>query len=117
MNTESVILPSGEEGVLLTRQDYEDLIDARDHAVALREVASGASVLTDAELDAYLSAPTPLAFWRGRVGKTQAALAAAAGISQAFLAQIESGVRIGRIDVYARLAKALGLRMDDLVAE
>jgi transcriptional regulator with XRE-family HTH domain len=42
----------------------------------------------------YLAAPTPFAFWRKRSGKTQASLAAEAGVSQPFLAQIEAGVRI-----------------------
>jgi len=73
--------------VTLTRQEYEDLIDARDHAVAMRDVATGAmETLSDAEMDAYLAAPTPLAFWRRRRGLTQAALAAAVGVSQPYLA-------------------------------
>jgi DNA-binding XRE family transcriptional regulator len=102
----------------LTRQEYEDLIDARDHAVAMRDVATGAmETLSDAEMDAYLAAPTPLAFWRRRRGLTQAALAAAVGVSQPYLAQIETGARKGDVRLYARMAKALRLRIEDLVAE
>jgi len=106
------------ETVTLTRQEYEDLIDARDHALALRDVATGAmETLSEAELDEYLAAPTPLAFWRRRRGLTQAALAATVGITQPYLAQIETGQRTGDVRLYARLAKALRLRIEDLIAE
>ena len=72
--------------VILTRDDYEALIDARDAAVAQRAVVSGAmETLSEAELDAYLAAPTPLAFWRRHRGLTQAALAKAVGVSQPYL--------------------------------
>lgn len=105
------------ETVTLTRQEYEDLIDARDHALALRDVATGAmETLTEAEMDEYLAAPTPLAFWRRRRGLTQAALAATVGVTQPYLAQIETGRRTGDVRLYARLAKALRLRIEDLVA-
>lgn len=51
--------------ITLTRAAYEDLVDARDHALAMRDVATGAvEALTGAEVDAYLAAATPLAFWR-----------------------------------------------------
>ena len=104
--------------VTLSRQEYEDLIDARDHAVATRDVATGAmETLSEADLDAYLAAPTPLAFWRRRRGLTQAALAAAIGVSQPYLAQIESGRRTGDVHAYARMAKALRVRMEDFVPE
>ncbi len=63
----------------------------------------------------YLAAPAPFAFWRKRSGKTQASLAAEAGVSQPFLAQIEAGKRRGAVAVLARIARALGVRIDDLV--
>ena len=97
-----------EETITLTRTEYQDLVDARDHAIAMRDVATGAmETLADAELDAYLAAPSPLAFWRKRRGLTQAALASEVGITQAYLAQIERGVRTWDVQLYARLAKTL----------
>jgi DNA-binding XRE family transcriptional regulator len=106
------------ETVTMTRQEYEDLIDARDHAVALREVATGVmETLSDAELDAYLAAPTPIAFWRRQRGLTQTALAAMVGVSQPYMAQVEAGRRNGDVRLYARLAKALRVRIEDLVEE
>ncbi len=111
------ITQDGRARVIMDRDDYEALIDARDHAVAMRDKANGERGLTPAELDEYLAAPTPLAFWRKRAGKTQAVLAAEVGISQPFLAQIETGEREGAVGVLARIARALGVRLDDLVED
>jgi DNA-binding XRE family transcriptional regulator len=105
------------ETITLTRQEYEDLVDARDHAIAMREIAAGAPVLTSAELEAYVAAKTPLAFWRQRAGLTQARLAEIVGASQAFLAQMENGVRGGNVKLHAKLARALGVRIEDLLAD
>jgi DNA-binding XRE family transcriptional regulator len=110
--------PKGEELVVLSREEYDDLIDARDHALAMAAHARGDDPgLTEAEMDEYLAAPTPLAYWRKRRGLTQSVLAAAAGISQPYLAQLESGRRTSAdIAVYTRLAKRLAVGIEDLVA-
>jgi DNA-binding XRE family transcriptional regulator len=91
--------------------------DARDHAIAMRDVATGAPVLTENELDAFLAAPSPLPFWRKRAGMTQTALARKAGITQAFLAQIETGSRDGTVAVLKRISDVLGLRIEDLIPD
>lgn len=118
MDGRSLITPKGEELVVLSREEYEDLVDAREHAVAMAAHARGEDPgLTDAEMDAYLAAPTPLAYWRKRRDLTQAKLAAAARISQPYLAQLESGRRASAdIAVYGRLARRLGVRIEDLIA-
>ncbi|MDZ7750666.1 MAG: RecQ family ATP-dependent DNA helicase [Gammaproteobacteria bacterium] len=46
---------------------------------------------------------------------SQATLADAAGLSQAYIAQIETGKRAGRIDAYKALASVLDVDIDDLV--
>lgn len=103
--------------ITLTRADYENLIDARDHAQAMREVATSAmETLSETELDAYLTAQSPLAFWRKQRGLTQAALAATAGITQPYLAQIEGGSRGGDVALFARFAQTLRVRIEDLVS-
>ncbi len=102
--------------ITLTRAEYEELVDARDHAQAMREVATGAmETLSDGELDAYLVAQSPLAFWRRRRGLTQAVLAASAGITQPYLAQIEGGSRGGDVALFAKFARELRVRIEDLV--
>ncbi len=104
--------------VTLTRAAYEDLVDARDHARAMREITTGAvETLTGAEVDAYLQAPSNLAFWRHHRGMTQAALAAQIGIRQPSLAQAETGRRGLSVTTYAKLAKVLRVRIEDLLDE
>jgi len=115
MSIRTTLAPSGGELVVMSRQEYQDLLDARDHAAAMRAVAARADTFTDAELGKYLAASTPLAWWRKRRGMTQAQLAAGLAISQPHLAQLEAGKRTGDVTLYARLAGALRLRIEDLV--
>ena len=101
--------------VTISREEYQALVDARDHAEALRAVAVGAlETLDEAEMDAYLAAPTPLAYWRKRRGLAQVVLAERVGISQPYLAQLERGRRVGDVALFGRLARALAVRMDDV---
>jgi DNA-binding XRE family transcriptional regulator len=117
MAVQFIATPGGEKMAVLPAEEYQDLIDARDAEAAMREVRAGRmETFTEAEVDAYLASPSPLAFWRKRRGLTQAALAEAVGKSQAYLAQIEAGRRTGTVDVYARLASVLKLRIEDLLA-
>jgi DNA-binding XRE family transcriptional regulator len=106
------------ETITLTLEEYEDLVDARDAAIAAAKIARGEmELLTSDQVDDYLAAATPLQFWRNHRAMTQTRLAAAVGITQPYLAQIESGVRTGGIHVYADLAKALRVRIEDLLEE
>ncbi len=107
----------GRERVVLDRQEYQDLIDARDHARAMQDIAAGAPTIPDSDMDAYLAAPTPLSYWRRRAGKTQAGLAAEVNVSQPFLAQLEAGVRSPSVGVLLALARVLGVRVEDLASE
>ena len=111
-----LITQDGRERIVMDRRDYQDLVDARDHAASMQDISNGHPPLTSAEMDEYLALPTPLAFWRRRAQKTQSALAIEVGVSQAFLAQIEGGKREASVSVLVRIAQALGVRLDDLVA-
>lgn len=71
-------------------------------------------LLTDTEMDDYLAAPTPLAYWHKRRGLTQAALARSESISQPYLAQIETGARTGDVTLYRRLAERLDVSIEEL---
>ena len=75
MSIEFVTTPDGSRKVVMSEADFQDLLDARDHAEAMRGLAAGAPTFAEAEVDAYLAARTPLAFWRQRAGLTQKALA------------------------------------------
>lgn len=104
--------------VTLTRQEYQDLIDTRDGLLALDRIARGETeTLSEAETDEYLAAPSPIAFWRHRRGMSEAGLAERAGLSPSHLAEAEQGQRGLGVGAYARLARALRVRIDDLVSD
>ena len=119
MNEPRVIrTPGGEELVLLTRDQYEDLRDAAIAATKTRELAQGREELIPSEdVKAYLAAPTPLAFWRRKRGIRQTALASDVGVSQGFLSDVERGKAVGDVVLYAKLAKRLDVAIEDLVPD
>ncbi len=65
-------------------------------------------------LSAILNGAHPVKAWREHGDLTQDALAALAGISTAYLCQIETGRRQGAIKTLKALAKALRISLDDL---
>lgn len=118
------IRPLAENGetVLLRRADYEALVrqaeDAAD-AVQIREaearVESGEDEYVPVEITKRLMAgETPVRVWREHRGLSARALAGRAGISAAYLSQIETGKKPGSFDAMAKLARALGVDMEDL---
>jgi DNA-binding XRE family transcriptional regulator len=112
------VSPGGEELAILPASEYEDLCDALVHATAMADYRAGrAEALTLEEVDALLAAPTSLAFWRAKRGMTQTALAKAADTTQPHVADLESGKHGGSLEIMARIAKALGVKVDDLVVE
>ncbi len=118
MHVQRIKTPSGEEMVVIPAQEFDNLIDARDHAQAMAAYRRGeGDWLTDAEMAEFLAASSPLAFWRQRRGMTQAQLAASVGVSQGYLAQIETGKRTGDVGLYRKLARQLGVAIEDLIPE
>jgi DNA-binding XRE family transcriptional regulator len=119
MNTpHHMVSSSGENLVVLAQEDYEDLVDtlAAFKAAASFE-ASGRETVPDHEVDAFLAAPTPLAFWRKKRGLTQASLAKTVDTSQGYIADLEAGRRKGDILIIHKIAKALHLPMEALILE
>jgi DNA-binding Xre family transcriptional regulator len=119
-----VIRPLAENGdtVLLRRADYKALVrhvaDAAD-AMQIREaearVAAGEDEYVPVELTRRLMAgDVPVRVWRQHRGMSARALAARAGISAAYLSQIETGKKPGSFDAMAKLARALDVDMEDL---
>jgi len=116
--------PKGDEIVILCREEYDRLIEAgedrKDSQTARRaieQVESGAeAVLSESELDEFLQAKTPFAFWRKKRGLTQSSLAKATGIAQGFLSEIESGQKPGTPATLKKIAKALNIKVDDLIS-
>ncbi|MFZ4787940.1 MAG: helix-turn-helix transcriptional regulator, partial [Beijerinckiaceae bacterium] len=62
-----------------------------------------------------LQAATPLAFWRNKRMISQTQLAATVGVSQSYIANLEAGKRKGDPALFMKLARALSVRIEDLI--
>lgn len=116
-------LPDGGEFVVLPRADYERLREAAEDRAelalslaVLRGIAGGTvETVPQAVLERLAAGEAPLRVWREHRGLTLAALGEAAGLSQPFLSQIETGKREPTVKTLLALAKALEVDLDDLV--
>jgi DNA-binding XRE family transcriptional regulator len=115
--------PSGDDMVIVPAAEYARLVEAAEMAedvAALdefeRKRAAGEEELVPAAVvDRLLDGENPLRVWREHRGFSGEALAARAGITQAFLSQIETGKREGSISTMKSIADALGLTIDELI--
>lgn len=131
-----ITTPGGEELVILDRAEYDALVHARDAALPLDEAAAEEAwaVRVHDEARARLAAgedvALPEAVWeaiegganrvralREHRGLSQLDLALRAGVAQPYLSEIERGVKPGGVRALTRLAAALGVPMDVLVAD
>ena len=110
---QAAVLPVNEYQCLLEKAEMLDDVSAYDNAKA--GLASGNDELVPAELAALLlDGENPIKVWRKYRKLSQNQLADAAGISQAYLAQIETGKRECGISVYQTIAEILSVDLDDL---
>jgi DNA-binding Xre family transcriptional regulator len=116
------------DNVTLTRAQYEALLDAiedaEDRAIIARHEAQEAAIGTEAYLAAFLpvelvdrllAGESPVRVWRDHRGLAARELAASAGLAAGYLSEIENGKKPGSLDAMARLAKALRVRIEDLL--
>ena len=97
-------------------EDTETLQDIRDIDEIKARIASGEEELIPAHVPyAIMDGENPVKVWREYRGLTQQELAKAAGISAAYLSQIETGKREGKTAVLQAIARALNLDLDDVV--
>jgi transcriptional regulator with XRE-family HTH domain len=124
------ILAETKDTVTVRRQDWTQLLseleDAEDRAAVRSHRAQEATMgkeavrqnyLTGEEARRLLEGESPVRVWRGKRGLTQRALAAAAVVAASYLADIENGRKPGSAEALSRLARALGVSMDDLMDE
>ncbi|QRE73656.1 helix-turn-helix transcriptional regulator [Methylobacterium aquaticum] len=117
--------PSGEAIVILPEAEFERLRDLAEEAADARSLSSSLARLTAGEeellsaddLASLRAAPTPLAFWRGKRGVSATDLARQAGVPAEHLGAVERGESIGDVQLYRRLARALGVEIEDLVPD
>ena len=97
--------------------EYQALVEAAEMAedVAAFDAAAGDELWPAEVVDRLLEGANPLRVYREHRKMTQAALAEASDLRQATISQIENGERVGTVDALSRLAKALGVDLEDLV--
>jgi DNA-binding Xre family transcriptional regulator len=118
MNVSYVKTPGGEELAILPRAEFEDMIAGATHAKAIADYRSGRDPgLSASEMRELLGAATPLAFWRRKRRLSQAALAQAVGLTQNYLSDLETGKREGRPAHWLKVARALDVSLEDLIAD
>ena len=91
--------------------------DGGDGTVDAALAAGREELLTAEETAALVAAPAPLAFWRKKRGKTQSQVAAAIGVSQNFLSDLERGKAKGDVTLFAKLARCLDVSIEDLAPD
>jgi transcriptional regulator with XRE-family HTH domain len=117
------------ESVTLRRSDWNALIEHLEDiedmaAVAARRAneatdgvaATRRNYLTGDELQRLLDWENPVKIWREKRGLSQRELAANAGVSPSYLAEIETGQKPGSADALRALARALNTSMEALVS-
>jgi DNA-binding XRE family transcriptional regulator len=117
---QSIVTPKGEELVVISRRDYEDLL-ARAEVVEDRETrrlvarTNGAAALHEAVWESIEGGVHPVRAIRRFRGMTQAALASASGVSQSYIAGIERSRKSGRSGTLKAIARSLRVTLDGLI--
>ena len=126
MNDIAEITPVAEtmDTVTLRRADYQALLEALEDAadIALLRAAEAAVQRGESELlpiemvERLLAGENPVRVWRTHRGMTAGRLAKIAKLAPSYLSEIETGKKPGSCDAIARLARALGVAMEDLTS-
>lgn len=96
-------------------EDAEMLQDIRDFDEAMQRIKLGEELVPDKLVYAIMDGKNPIKVWREYRGLAQQELAQQAGISAAYLSQIESGKRTGSAEVLGAIAAALDLTLDEII--
>ena len=106
-----------DDAVLLTRADFEALLDALEDAEARAALRQGDSQETfPKELaDALIDGAHPVRVFRKYRNLTLSALARTAGVSISYLCEIETGHKPGSANALSAIARALGVEVEDLI--
>jgi hypothetical protein len=112
--------PGGEELVVLSRAEYEALLERADHEaedaddVAIYDArkAAGEGVLPPEISAAILRGESRLKAIRNWRDETQLHLSFKTGIGQGYLSDLESGRRAGTPETIAKLAQALSVPVE-----
>lgn len=106
---------AGKVYVLLSEEDYEDMVDTIEAQAIMARIAAGEETWPMDLVVELLSTDSRIRTYRTYRGMGVSELAEAAGISQPYLSEIESGKKTGSADVLKRIATALRVELDDIV--
>ncbi len=122
MSVQFIETDDGKRLAVLPEADYRALIEAKEESndlVAVREfdarLARGEEELIPAEyVNRMIDGENKIRVWREYRGLTIKALAEAAGVTPAYLSQIETGAREGTLATLKKLSAALRVIIDDI---
>ena len=112
-NEKHALIPIAEYTQLIA--ELEDRDDLRAAASADERRVNGEDYLPLEMVDRLLAGEAPLRVWRKHRGLRQLQLAALSGVGNGQISMIESGARSASLETWQRLAKALGVDLDDIV--
>lgn len=124
MTRQIITTPNGDRLVVLPEAEYEALIDRAEDAAdraAVEAFVGGRDGDPDTMVDSAVMRrlldpkQAKVRVWREVRGLTGAALAQRAGLSAAYVSQIETGAREPGARALKALAQALNVDLDDLV--
>jgi len=113
--------------VTLRRSDYEALVERLEDVVDIaalddldaRLAAGGKKALADylsADLvERLVAGESPVRIWREHRGLSAQAVAKRARLTPSYVSEIETGKKPGSLAAMAKIARALGVSLDDLV--
>ncbi len=111
--------PGGEDIVILSYAEYNDLEDRAEINIvrrSKRDVASGKTeLLTSVEAKKYCEAQSTLAFWREKRGLTIEALSSLSQVERGFISKMEADIEVANVRSLRRIADALYVTIDDIV--
>lgn len=105
----------GKGYVLLSEDDYQDLVDVSDARAAKARIDAGEDTWPIDIVKALIAGEDPVRVFRKHRGMTIKELAEKSGLSQPYLSEIETGKKKGSLDAIKAIAGALDVDLDDLV--
>jgi predicted transcriptional regulator len=115
MNIQTLTL-DGKEFVILSRKDYEDMVDIAEATKIKNRINSGEEELIPSEIvNALIAGESPLRVWRKHRSLTARDLANQTALSAAYISEIETGKKDGSISAMKKIAVVLDVDIDDLV--
>lgn len=116
---------AGSDYVIVDEATFERLLEATEDAGDLAHarrvearIAAGEEEAVPAEVvNSLLAGDNPIRVWRRHRGLTIDELARRANISRAYLSQLETGKREGKLSTIAALAGALDLDIGELAED